>query len=186
MFAKTESLYECLLHVPLIISPPPNVGLSRGKQIEGLVDLIDLFPTILGIAGVDVPEYAQGKDLVSWAADGAVEPLRDCLFSQVGDYHGHLGQSNYGGTKVGRHPGLVQAARTSAHSYIRDPDYGDEAYDLTQDPLELNNLLGVGAAEPEPIRQLRSLLEGWGQECLELRTRLGVVPGYRGFDEGWE
>ena len=150
------------------------------------MDLIDLFPTVLRIAGVDVPEYAQGKDLVSWAAAGAVEPLRDCLFSQVGDYHGHLGQSNYGGTKVGRHPGLVQAARTGAYSYIRDPDYGDETYDLTQDPLELNNLLGGDAAEPEPIRELRCRLEGWERECLKLRTRLGVVPGYRGFDEGWE
>ena len=186
LFAKTESLYECLLHVPLIIAPPPSAGLERGKQVEGLVDLIDLFPTILGIAGVDVPEYAQGKNLFSWAGGGSVDPSRDCLFSQIGNYHGHLGQSNYGGTKAGRHPSLVQGARTGAYSYIRDPDYGDEAYDLTQDALELNNLLGVDAAEPEPIRQLRSRLEGWEQECLELRARLGVVPGYRGFDEGWE
>ncbi len=186
LFSKTESLYECLLHVLLIIAPPPHAELKVGKQIEGLVDLIDLFPTILGIAGVDVPEYAQGEDLISWVGDGAVEPLRECLFSQVGNYHGHLGQSNYGGTKAGRHPGLVQAARSGSYSYIRDPDYGDEAYDLTQNPLELNNLIGVDAAEPEPIRQLRSRLGGWEQECLDLRARLGVVPGYRGFDEVWE
>jgi len=186
LFSKTESLYECLLHVPLIIAPPPHAELKVGKQIEGLVDLIDLFPTILGIAGVDVPEYAQGEDLISWVGDGAVDPLRECLFSQVGNYHGHLGQSNYGGTKVGRHPGLVQAARSGSYSYIRYPDYGDEAYDLTQNPLELNNLIGVDAAEPEPIRQLRSRLGGWEQECLDLRARLGVVPGYRGFDEVWE
>ena len=131
------------------------------------MDLIDLFPTVLrdcrcGCARI----RARAKTLISWAAAGAVEPLRDCLFSQVGDYHGHLGQSNYGGTKVGRHPGLVQAARTGAYSYIRDPDYGDETYDLTQDPLELNNLLGGDAAEPEPIRELRCRLEGWEQRVL--------------------
>ena len=35
LFAKTESLYECLLHVPLIIAPPPSTGLARGKQNRG-------------------------------------------------------------------------------------------------------------------------------------------------------
>ena len=186
LFAKAEALYECLLHVPLIVVPPPGLGLEGGQQIAGLVDLIDLFPTILEIAGIEVPEYAQGKDLISWVTTGASKPLRDCVFSQVGDYHGHLGQSNYGGTNAGRHPGLVQASRSRSHSYIRDPDYGDEAYDLRRDPLELNNLLSGDAPEEESIRQLRARLEEWERECLELRSRLGVVPGYRGFDEGWE
>ncbi len=117
-----------------------------------------------------------------------MEPLRECLFSQVGDanYHGHLGQSNYGGTNAGRHPNLVQAVRTNFYSYIRDPDYGNEAYDVLRDPLALNNLLGGDTPEEEPIQLLRSHLEGWEQECLELRTNLGIVPGYRGFDDGWE
>ena len=186
LFAKTESLYECLLHVPLILVPPPDFRPARGERIRGLVDLIDLFPTILGIADIQVPEYAQGHDLIRWVSDGATEPLRDCVFSQVGDYHGHLGQSNYGGTNSGRHRGLVQAARSQSFVYIRDPDYGDEAYDLRQDSLELNNLLGPDRSEPEAIRQLCSRVEDWEQGCLKLRAELGVVPGYRGFDEGWE
>ena len=60
MFAKTESLYECLLHVPLFILPPPGDTGHRGERVDGLVDNVDIFPTVLGIAGIDVPWYAQG------------------------------------------------------------------------------------------------------------------------------
>ena len=188
LFNKTESLYECLLHVPLIIRPPDRVDAPRGEHISELVDLVDIFPTILGIAGIGAPTYAQGKDLMAWVRDGADEPLRDCLFAQVGGYHGHLKTTFPGGiAESGRHPGVLQGARTKEFSYVRDPDYGDEAYDLRKDPNELLNLLGAqGNGEPAEVGALRRRVDEWEQECLALREELGVVPGERGFVEGWE
>ena len=39
---------------------------------------------------------------------------------------------------------------------MRDPDYGDEAYDLRRDPRELENLLAhKGVEEPPEVAQLR-------------------------------
>jgi arylsulfatase A-like enzyme len=197
LFCKSESLYECLLHVPLIIRPPAGEGRLQAKSVGGLVDLVDLFPTILGIAGAPVPGYAQGHDLVSWVVQGCRQPLRDCLFAQVGDYHGFLKTTWPAGIALsGRHPGLLQGARTERFSYVRDPDYGDEAYDLQSDPRELNNLLGrAGAgdgrnsgpgAKPPEVTELRRRVDDWEAECLRLRKELGVVPGDRGFAEGWE
>ena len=90
----------------------------------GLVDHIDLFPTILGIAGVDVPEYAQGHDLLAWLQEGAREPMHDVVFSQVGEYQGSLGATMPSGISLaGRHPSLLQGARSTEFSYVRDPDY---------------------------------------------------------------
>ena len=67
------------------------------------------------------------------------------IFAQVGDYHGRLKTTfPTGMPESGRHPGLVQGARTPGLSYVRDPDYGDEAYDLRKDPGELVNLLKTG------------------------------------------
>jgi arylsulfatase A-like enzyme len=134
LYTKTESLYECLLHVPLIIAPPEGVRWPGGTHVSGLVDQVDLFPTILGMAGTQTPEYAQGHDLVSWVRDVATEPLRDVAFAQVGDYHGSLGTTMPSGiAKAGRHLSLLQGARSGDFSYVRDPDYGDEAYDLRTD-----------------------------------------------------
>lgn len=105
MYTKSESLYECLLHIPLIIAPPEGVQWPRDSHISGIVDQADLFPTILGLAGAPVSEYAQGHDLVSWVPNGAEQPLRDVAFSQVGDHHGSLGTTMPSGiAKAGRHP----------------------------------------------------------------------------------
>ena len=190
MWAKTESLYECLLHVPLILVPPTGSnGLGmKGELVSGLVNTVDLFPTILGLAGLPVPEYAQGHDLINWLETGARQPLRDCLFAQVGDYHGFC-KTTYpaGMPESGRHPGLLQGARSQEFSYVYDPDYGDEAYDLRNDPNEIDNLLqGEGKSVPTEVAELRERVLEHEQECLRLREELGVVPGDRGFVEGWE
>jgi len=183
LFMKTESLYECLLHVPLVIVPPKDSDIPRGQRVDGFVELVDLFPTILGLAGVGTPEYAQGHDLVEWVTKGAEEPLRDVVFAQVGEYHGKLKTTSPGGkAAAGRHPGLVQGCRTSDFSFVHDPDYGNEAYDLRADPRELCNLLSGDSPEPSPVAALRQRQQAWERECLELRERLGVVPGYCGFD----
>jgi arylsulfatase A-like enzyme len=221
LFTKNETCYECLLHVPLIICPPKNLELPegiRGSRVADFVDLIDLLPTVLEITGEEVPEYAQGRSLLGQAFCGLGDRARtngtatksgtrrsssekhkrpnDALFAQVGDYHGYLQTSFPGGMPAsGRHPSLVQAVRTHRRSYISDPDYGDEAYDLGTDPNELDNLLLVGGSRgggsssegfPEWAKALRERIHGWEETCLALRKELGVVPGDRGFYEGWE
>lgn len=187
LFCKSESLYECLLHVPLLIRPPENMRITESTRIDHLVNLVDLFPTILGIANIAPPSYTQGIDLMPWIDSGATDPIHDFMFAQVGEYHGFIGTSWPGGMpKSGRHPSLLQGGRTLTHSYTQDPDYGDEAYNLTEDPLELRNLLNHGAALPEPVTAIKEATVRFENACIALRNELGVVPGYRGFDEGWE
>jgi len=186
LFTKTETPYDCLLHVPLIIRPPDGVRDEwRGRRVSDIVELTDLFSTILAMAGCEVPEYAQGFDLTRWLEQGAATPLRNATFSAVGQYHGHLKTTMpWGFVHAGRHPGTVFGARTQEFSYIRDPDYGDEAYDLRRDPLELCNLLqGERASAPDPVRDLQGQLACWEEECLALRQELGVIPGDRNFAE---
>jgi len=155
-------------------------------SVEGFVDTTDIFATILGIAGIPIPEYAQGYDLVKWLKNGAEEELRDRVYAQIGDYHGGLKTTLPGGIiESGRHPGLLQGVRTQRYSYIIDPDYGDEAYDLKTDPFELDNLLNPAKPEPpEEVLELKKRLEKWQSECIALKNRLGIIPGDRGFYDG--
>jgi arylsulfatase A-like enzyme len=185
LFNKTESLYECLLHIPLIITPPPGTPFPKGKAYTGFTDMTDTFASILGISGSPIPEYAQGRDLVKWIKNGRREPPRGQVFSQVGNYHGGLKTTFPGGMpESGRHPSLVQGVRNHRFSYMKDPDYGDEAYDLQKDPHELTNILAGGAAPPPEVLKLKTAVEHWEQECLNLKEQLGVVPGDRGFYDG--
>ena len=187
LFNKSESLYKCLLHVPLIIVPPKSAGEPGPRRVEGLTSSVDLFPTILDIAGVTPPEN-QGLNLLDWVRAGHSEPLRDEIFAQIGDYHGHIGTSWPSGMpKSGRHPSLTHCIRTCERAFIIDPDNGDEAYDLTRDPHELQNLLKPGAPPLDPqFDELKFRLGAFIEECDEMRARLGVIPGERGFVEGWE
>ncbi|MDW7657464.1 MAG: sulfatase-like hydrolase/transferase [Bacillota bacterium] len=185
LYNKTESLYECLLHVPLVIRPPRGTALAGPSIVNDLVQLADLFPTILRLAGASVPEYAQGCDLVDWIRSGNQKPLHDYIYAQVGDYQGHLKTTFPGGIpEHGRRKCLVQAIRSPRYLYIQDEQYGDEAYDLFSDPYELHSLLRTSGSLPPELRVMKDRLVQWRETCLKLRQSLGIIPGDRGFWEG--
>ncbi|MBN2473292.1 MAG: sulfatase-like hydrolase/transferase [Pirellulales bacterium] len=58
-------LYESGLHVPLVVRVPENyrhlVGAEVGSRVDGFVNFIDFGPTVLRLAGVDVPKQVDGK-----------------------------------------------------------------------------------------------------------------------------
>jgi arylsulfatase len=187
LFNKSESLYKCLLHVPLVIVPPLGSDQPAPRRIADLVSTVDLFPTILGLAGLEPPRN-QGHDIMPWLRDGCETPLRDAVFAQIGDYHGFIQTSWPSGMPAaGRHARLTHCIRTRSRSYILDPDNGDEAYDLSRDPEELHNLTNRGMPPlDESFLEMRKHLDEFQQECLSLRTELAIIPGDRGFVEGWE
>ena len=187
LFNKSESLYKCLLHVPLVIVPPKGADELAPHRNPGLVSTVDLFPTILAIAGSKTPRN-QGKDILSWVRGGAENPLRDAVFAQIGEYQGFIKTSWPSGMPAsGRHACLTHCIRTTTAAYIDDPDNGDEAYDLNADPNELVNLTNPGMPPlAKKYRDLKQQLDAFEQDCISLRTELGVIPGDRGFVEGWE
>lgn len=60
--------FEGSAHIPMLIRPPlgdfQKTSYSNGL-CDTLCDLADIMPTILNLAGVDVPEAAEGDDLMS-------------------------------------------------------------------------------------------------------------------------
>ncbi|UNZ00373.1 sulfatase [Zhouia spongiae] len=57
-------LYETGLHVPLVVYVPEKykhlVPAERGTRIDGFINFIDLAPTVLHLAGADIPEQIDG------------------------------------------------------------------------------------------------------------------------------
>lgn len=68
-FAHGEYLIDPLVRVPLAIRVPDRPSRRR----EELASLVDLFPTLLGVAGVSAPGGYPGRDLL---APGSADPSR--------------------------------------------------------------------------------------------------------------
>jgi arylsulfatase A-like enzyme len=127
-------LFDSTTHVPLLIRWP---GRSReGRRIRGLVQTIDLFPTLLAAAGLPVPPQ-DGVDLRRLAARGG----RRAVFAE------HSGKS-----------GLMVRTRDAKYilsqGNVRPIADGAYLYDLAADTGETKNLAGRGLAAERELSDL--------------------------------
>ena len=73
--------YEVCTKVPMIIHNPMSPKNTRGIVNNELVQTIDIAPTMLQYAGIDIPNSYQGKPLNN-IVEGDNEPIRDYLFTE--------------------------------------------------------------------------------------------------------
>ena len=140
--AHGNNLHEEELRVPLIIRPQTKLkGAKPGAVVTGQVGLIDLAPTLLDLADVDIPPTWQGRSLRQFLGGGAVTERPIVLDT--------------------RYSGFMRGVRTSRYKIIsREPfESPTEVYDLLADPRETNNLVSVGAPLPEEVTELIPLLK---------------------------
>jgi hypothetical protein len=131
-----HTLYQELLHVPLLLRAP---GRDGGVRIAARVSLLDVVPTLLQLLGLPAPPDAQGRSLVP-LLDGAGEPPRP-VFAEGFAFDAKL-----------------QAVIDGDAKAIRRLDTGEVAlYDLAADPAEQRDL---ATARPDERERLRALLDG--------------------------
>ncbi|MCM8525923.1 MAG: sulfatase [Lentisphaeraceae bacterium] len=63
--------YEIAARVPFMIYAPGMK--SKGKKTKALVELMDIYPTLVDLAGLKMPEHLQGKSLVPLMNDSDLE-----------------------------------------------------------------------------------------------------------------
>jgi uncharacterized sulfatase len=65
--------YDSGLHVPLVVRVPENfrhlVDAERGADVTGFVEFTDFGPTVLALAGIEVPEDVDGKPFLGANVD---------------------------------------------------------------------------------------------------------------------
>lgn len=126
------ALWEEATRVPLIIVRPGME--SAGRRCRRTVSLLDLYPTLVELAGIEAPPELEGRSLVSLLDDPETSWDRPVLTT-----HGR-----------GNH-----AVRDERWRYIRYADGSEELYDHERDPMEWRNL----AAQPEHAALKRRLAE---------------------------
>ena len=133
-------LYDETIHVPLLIKLPQANG--GGKRITNRVELVDILPTLLQEAGIEIPKEVQGKSLLALMKAGAAE---DDLPKAWGE--AAYAESDYARTEYGW--SAEQALRTGKYLYIQAPRR--ELYDEGADANAEHNLASSSAAVADTL-----------------------------------
>jgi len=165
---------DCLIRVPLIIRVP---GFPENKVVESLVEMIDLYPTVLELAGIKPKHSHFGKSLIP-LMEGKIEYSRDAVFAEGGHnfneehcFEPVLEGIYYEKTMLPRKysPKVFAKSimvRTEEFKYIYCPQDIDELYDLKNDPKELENII----SRPDSkviVEELRDRLLKWMLETAD-------------------
>lgn len=154
-------LYEGGIRVPLVVAGPRVA--RKGSTSDVPVASIDLYPTLLELAGAATPAR-QTLDGISWAAvmRGAAPPARQRLFWHFPCYVGKAPPSS--------------AMREGDYKLIEFFEDGGrfELYDLRADPGERRDL---AVSLPDKSRELAAALHAWQRETQALLPS-GPNPAY--------
>lgn len=162
-----RTLYREVAEVPFIISLP--FELSPGIVVPQTVANVDIWPTVLDLFGLPVPEGLDGISLlplVEAAAKGETPPNDRAVFSQIDRSWGR--PSADPDVLVALTQGNYRAMRPLAPGKEQEVEF----FDITQDPWEAKNLAapangGQKLLPPELIYTLDAYLSSppvaWGK-----------------------
>jgi len=113
-----QSLYEHSIRVPLIFSGP---GVPKNLKVDSYVYLLDIYPTLCELTGIEIPESVEGHSLVPMMNNPEV-CLRSSLYFAYTD--------------------LIRAVKSDRFKLIEYAGWvrKTQLFDLENDPCELNNL----------------------------------------------
>ena len=138
LFGK-QNLYEHSIHQPLLFAGP---GIPKGKRSDAFCYLLDIFPTLGGLCGVQAPDGSEGVSLLPLMR-GERRQVRDSVFAA--------------------YRGLQRAVRDDRWKLIVYPRINKtQIFDLRRDPNEMRDLAGDPTRAGELIR-LSAKLREWQQ-----------------------
>jgi arylsulfatase A-like enzyme len=151
-------LYEESIRTPIMIRGPGIRDIKPGSKIDGLALNIDVAPTILDVAGVDIPSEMDGVSLFPLIR-GKKKSLRKDFFME------HVGV-----IKVATPIPDSMGVRSKDWKYIRyvnvDPEV-EELYHLKTDPLETTNLMN----DPKHVETKHKLRQRYDEYRRSLQKR---------------
>ena len=155
-----KTLYQELLHIPGILKLPGSA--HAGRRVDAVASNIDVAPTLLELAGAEIPAAFQGRSLVSLIRGDTAVSARPVFAEVVAPKF------------------VADSARDERFKCVRTlaPSVEDMLFDLAERPSETHNLAGE---PPLQARALVSELERFlmhGQHGYHLAL-LGPRPGAR-------
>ncbi|MFY0651902.1 MAG: sulfatase [Cyclobacteriaceae bacterium] len=180
-------LYETGLHVPLVVRIPENykdlVSHKQGSSSDAFISFVDFGPTLLKLAGLDIPEVSDGKPFMGLEMPESnnvtfgyadrfdekydlVRSVRKGKFKYMRNYQpfnpdGLHNDYRYKCLAFEEWRELFKQGKLNdiqKHFFVPRP--AEELFDIDADPYETKNL----AADPayrEQVKEMRQTLNEW-------------------------
>jgi len=152
--------YNIDLQVPIIIRYPDQE--KRGVQTFAITELVDMFPSLCELAGLDAPDYMQGTSFVPLLNDPDL-PWKKAAFSQ---FHRRPKVAADGGRYMGYSMNTVEYHYTEWYTWDhingkRNEFVSAELYDRINDPHEKANVFGMKEYSEVNSKLSIQLADGW-------------------------
>ena len=186
-------IYDSGMRVPLIVRWPGK--LKGGTTREDLVTFVDFAPTMLALAGAEIPAELTGRvflggnsgperryvfghrDRMDETHD-RIRCARDARYKYIRNYEPALPYAQriqymdeMPAMRVWREWNEAGKLKGPQEIFFSTTKPAEEFYDLEADPHEIKNLIG-STRHAAKIAELRKALEGWMAETKDL----GAVP----------
>ncbi len=180
-------IYDSGIKVPLIIHYPEKYlpkNREQPSRDKNLYSFVDLAPTVLELAGVEVPQWVQGKSMVTelaqnprdyvYAARDRMDnrydirrAIRDKDYKYIKNFTPEVPYSQEITflnqmplmTEIKRMDKLGTLNRNQSY-WLKRPKPSEELYNLNDDPFELNNLAS-SPSYSEMLERMKNALEYW-------------------------
>lgn len=164
LWAKTTN-YELDTRIPFIISVPEQN--SNGSEVLAIVESVDIYPTLVDLAGLPIPRNLAGMSLKQFIENPDLNWDKPAIsqFPRPWQYDDRPEIMGY-------------SIRTDQYRYTQWSDFSTgeivarELYDHETDPNETKNI-----ALKDENKEIVNMLE----ELLQEKYREGYVKGYDGF-----
>ena len=122
-------MYEESMRMPLVVRYPKKI--KAQSKLEDIITNIDIAPTLLEMAEVDIPTEIQGRSFANNLQGDTPDNWRQSMYYHYYEYpFWHHVQPHYG----------IRTQRYKLIHFYYSMDVW-ELYDLEKDPNELNNLI---------------------------------------------
>ena len=129
--------------VPFLVRYPGVV--PPGRTSDALLSAIDIYPTLCGLAGIEVPGHCRGRDLSGAARGERIDSPEAAFLMHIEKDHSSGGRN---------HPApIFRGLRTQRYTYAVGEIGRWCLYDHQEDPFQLDNL----ADDPERASVLSEL-----------------------------
>lgn len=159
--------HDASSRVPLALHGGPFSG---GGELSGLINLVDLPPTLLDAAGLPVPAEMAGRSFLPLLGGRRLADWPQEVFLQTSEHeHGRVVRTHRWKYGV-RAPDLLGEEQPHADHYVES-----YLYDLRADPAELHNLIGY-ASHQAVAKHLRERLLAWMSRVGEPPASIECAP----------